>query len=166
MHFGDWYELCEKHGVVKSLVRRWALVSTFLVLGSCLWRPPVIPPLATPDSGTNPRESDAGFSVGTDSGSLPSDDSSTALTDEQACEAAARANDGSAPATVVNGGRVVNCGAIVGVDASTSDAQSADVDATVVDSSASDAGSDRVEVFASDVVDDGDVSEFDAVDPG
>lgn len=120
-------------------------MSAVVVLGSCLWRPPVIPPLASPDSGTtNNRDASTGF---TDSAVMPSQDSS-ALTDEEACDAAARANDGSAPASVFNGGRVVSCGGSVAPDASASDAAAGDAqtdggtEAGAIDASSADAAQD------------------------
>ena len=156
---------------MKSLLRRLALVSALALLGSCLWRPPVIPPLATADGGVSTRDAGAGAA---DSAMMPSEDSSTALTDEQACDAAARANDGSAPSSVFNGGRLVNCGSSVPADASTSDAHPFDGAADAADASVSDATSDAsgdsAEAATADAANDGgasvDASESDAEDSG
>jgi hypothetical protein len=90
---------------------------------------------------------------GVDSSTPPAEDGSTALTDEQACDAAARANDGSVPSSVFNGGRLVNCGGSAQADASPSDARSVD--------SAADAGD-----GATDDASESDASESDASTDG
>jgi hypothetical protein len=89
---------------------RIAVLTALVALGSCLWRPPVIPPLATADSGMGGTR-DASAMV-SDTGAPPSEDASTGFTDREACDNAARANDGAAPATVLNDGRVVVCGSV------------------------------------------------------
>jgi hypothetical protein len=130
---------------------RIAVLTALVALGSCLWRPPVIPPLATGnDAGVGgTRDASAMFS---DTGAPPAEDASPAFTDREACDNAARANDGAAPSTVLNDGRVVICGsvsdAMVPSDASASadsapDASPVNSDAGAVsDASASDGATD------------------------
>jgi hypothetical protein len=68
------------------------------------------------------------------------------VSDEEACDRAARANDGSAPSSVFNNGRQVNCGTPPGADAAaTPDVllpDGASVDASRDVTAPSDAGSD------------------------
>ncbi len=116
---------------------RIAVLTALVALGSCLWRPPVIPPLATgTDAGVGgTRDASAMFS---DTGAPPAEDSSTAFTDREACDNAARANDGAAPATVLNDGRVVSCGSVSDAMAPSDASANADSapDATPVNSDA------------------------------
>ncbi|MBL8680693.1 MAG: hypothetical protein JNK05_16055 [Myxococcales bacterium] len=86
-------------------LRRIAVLAALLALGACLWRPPPIPPLAGSDAAA---VRDSGFTMNTDA-AAPSD-TGAPISDQEACDRAARMNDGSAPATVYNDGRLVTCG--------------------------------------------------------
>jgi hypothetical protein len=88
--------------VVVKTRSRLALVSLLFVVAGCLWRPPPIPPL---EPGA-----DAGASL--DARAVPP-------SDQEACEMAARANDGATPASVVVGNRVIDCFGTGLTDAST-----------------------------------------------
>lgn len=99
-----------------KLPRRVAALCAVLAFGGCLWRPPIIPPLASPDGSTQGTQ-DSG--VRADSGAWA--DSSAPLTDREACDRAAAANDGAVPEVVSNNGRDVACAPYY-ADASSSDA--------------------------------------------
>ncbi|MDP3278010.1 MAG: hypothetical protein Q8Q09_22685 [Deltaproteobacteria bacterium] len=96
-------------------LKRWIACTVSLALvGGCLWRPPVIPPLASGNSDAGVRNSDDAAGVFTsDAGQPPPNggDAGAEDPDRALCDGVAALLDGAVPGSVtLSDGRVVRCG--------------------------------------------------------